>query len=343
MRQVLTSDDHFATPLGKFELHGPDVPILLNRLYTNRFDDLQPQHGRFGLMLHEDGRLLDDGVCFRLHDHWLMTCGTGAAASVLSHIERLLQTEWTDLRVYVVNVSAQWTNVCVCGPKSRHLLKLAGLDINIDPGGGFEFMQIYEASVAGFEALIARVSYTGELSFEINVRRNDGLKLWQTLIEAGQDWDVTPVGSETSNVLRIEKGFISAGSEGDNTTNPDDAGLGWMIDMDKGDFIGRRTLLRDRELNLPRQQVVGLLPDDDSFVVSEGSALIPQRGSRDFQGHVTASCYSPTLGRSIALALLKEGRQRVGQKILISGLQRAVSAEVTAPVFYDPKGERMRS
>jgi len=330
-----------ATPLGKFELHGPDVGILLNRLYTNRFDDLTEGQGRFGLMLHEDGRLLDDGVTFRMDDHWLMTCGTGAASGVLRHIERLLQTEWTDLQVYVVNVTSQWANICVCGPRAREVVTAVGTDIDLDVA--FEFMQMKTGRVAEVSARVARVSYTGELSFEINVRRRDAMTVWQTLMDVGKRWDITPVGSETSAVLRIEKGFISAGTEGDNITNPYDAGLGWMIDMDKGDFIGRRTLIRDKKLNIPRQHVVGLLPDDEEFVVAEGSALLPQANSRDFQGHVTASCYSPTLGRSIALALLKNGHNRHGEKILISGLHRAVSADICRPVFYDPRGERMRS
>lgn len=332
-----------ATPLGKFELHGPDADELLNRLYTNRFDDLDVWQGRFGLMLREDGRLLDDGVSFRVDDHWLMTCGTGAASSVLAHIERLLQTEWTDLQVYIVNVTSQWSNICVCGPLARQVLNAAEIDINIDEDGDFKFMQMREANIAGFQARIARVSYTGELSFEINVRRSEGLDLWETLMEAGQPWDITPVGSESSNVLRIEKGFISASTEGDNITNPFDAGLGWLVDMDKGDFVGRRSLLRDLALNLPRQQVVGLLPDDADFVPSEGSALLPKRDSTDFQGHVTASCYSPTLGCSIALALLKNGKHRYGESVVVSGLSRSITAEVTAPVFYDPRGERMRA
>lgn len=164
-------------------------------------------------------------------------------------------------------------------------------------------------------------------------------------MEAGEKYGITPVGSETSAVLRIEKGFISAGSEGDNITNPFDAGMGWVVDMDKADFIGRRTLVRDLANDDPvRQQVVGLLPRDTSFVPIEGSALIqPGSESRpDFQGHVTASCYSPNLERSICLALLKNGRQRLGETIVISGLERTVEAEITRPVFIDPKGERMK-
>ncbi len=330
-----------ATPLGKFELHGPDVPQLLNLLYTNRFDDLKVGHGRFGLMLREDGRLLDDGVTFRMEDHWLMTCGTGAASGVLMHIERLLQTELTHLKVYVVNVTSQWANICVCGPQSRAVLQSAGVDIDLS--GDFKFMQMKSANVAGVAARVARVSYTGELSFEINARRRDALALWEALIAAGKPFDITPVGSETSAVLRIEKGFISAGTEGDNITNPFDAGLGWIVDMDKPDFIGKRTLMRDLEHDIPRQHVVGLLPEDPEFVVAEGSALLPREGSRDFQGHVTASCYSPTLDRPIALALLKNGKQRHGEEIVVSGLDRSIKAEVTKPVFYDPKGTRMRS
>ncbi len=333
------------TPLGKFELHGRDVPVLLELVYTNRWHDLAVGRGRYGLMLREDGRLLDDGVTFRLDDdRYLMSCGTGAAFTVLTHLERALQTEWRHLKVFVINVSAQWANLCVCGPRAREVLAAVGTDIDLSPT--FRFMDFRRGRVAGVEARVARVSYTGELSFEVNVRRRHAREVWEALMAAGAAWDITPIGSETSGVLRIEKGFVAPGIEGDNITNADDAGMSWIVDMSKKDFIGRRSLERDRKLGGERQHVVGLLPDDPAFVVAEGSALLQSGDHADtpnFQGHVTASCFSPTLDRPIALALLKNGHHRHGERVVVSGLQRTVGAEVTRPVFYDPTGARMRA
>jgi len=334
------------TPLGKFELHGPDVTTFLNRVYTNSWDDLQIGQGRFGLMLHEDGRLLDDGVTFRLgENHYLLSAGSGTADAVYTHIVRLLQVVWPNLRVYVTTVTSQWANICVCGPKAREVLVSTEIDINLD-SDSFPFMSMREGQVAGKFARVARVSYTGELSFEVNVRRRDGLAVWEALMNAGATFGITPVGSETSGVLRIEKGYISAGAEGDGITNPFDAGMGWVVNMNKPDFVGKRSLVRDRSVGGVRQQVVGLLPQDEQFVMVEGSAIIEPAAvgeAPSFLGHVTASCFSPNLDRSISLALLKNGRDRHGDTVTVSGLDRTIEALVAPPVFIDAKGERMRS
>ena len=334
------------TPLGKFELHGPDVTTFLNLIYTNSWDDLQIGQGRFGLMLREDGRLLDDGVTFRLgQNHYLLSSGSGTADAVYAHMTRLLQVVWPNLSVYVTTVTSQWANICVCGPKAREVLVSTGINIDLD-SGSFPFMSIREGEVAGCFSRVARVSYTGELSFEINVRRRDGVAVWQALMDAGVEYGITPIGSETSGVLRIEKGYISAGAEGDGITNPFDAGIGWVVNMDKSDFIGKRSLVRDSSVAGVRQHVVGLLPQDEQFVMVEGSAIVePSTDSKapKFLGHVTASCFSPNLDRSISLALLKNGRARHGDTVTVSGLDRTIEAVVVPPVFIDAKGERMRS
>jgi len=334
------------TPLGKFELHGPDVTTFLNRVYTNSWDDLEIGQGRFGLMLHEDGRLLDDGVTFRLgENHYLLSAGSGTADAVYTHMMRLLQVVWPNLRVYVTTVTSQWANICVCGPKAREVLVATGIDINLD-SDSFPFMSMCEGRVAGKYSRVARVSYTGELSFEINVRRRDGLAVWQALMDTGAAFGITPVGSETSGVLRIEKGYISAGAEGDGITNPFDAGMSWVVNLNKPDFVGKRSLVRDRSVGGVRQQVVGLLPQDEQFVMVEGSAIIEPEAVGEvpsFLGHVTASCFSPNLDRSISLALLKNGRDRHGDTVTVSGLDRTIEALVVPPIFIDAKGERMRS
>src|SRR5690606_34175735 len=249
--------------------------------------------------------------------------------------------EWRGLDVYPVDVSAQWANLCVCGPRAREVLAAAGTDIDLS--GSFGFMQLRQGEVAGFDARLARVSYTGELSFEINVRRRSGRALWESLMAARRSFGITPVGSETSAVLRIEKGFVSPALEGDNITNADDAGLAWLVDMNKGDFIGRRSLVRDRRLGGVREHVVGLVPVDPRYVPAEGAALLPARGRRDYQGHVTASCFSPTLERAIAIGLLKSGHHRHGETISIHTPDGSCEAAVASPAFYDPSGERMRS
>ena len=267
------------SPLGKFELRGPDTVVFLNRIHANRFEDLEIGQGRFGWMLREDGRLLDDAVTFRLGvEHCLMFVGTGAANHVEAHLERLLQIEWPALSVFLTVVTAQWTNICLCGPKARDVLESAGIDGDLDPGG-FPFMTMRSMNVAGVPARVARAGYTGELSFEVNVRAREGLRVWKALLCAGEAHDLTLIGSEASMVMRCEKGFVSAGFEGDGIVNPFDAGYGWAVDMSKEDFIGRRSLVRDANAGGIRPKVVGLLPEDSSFVPPDGSPLVEIRSS----------------------------------------------------------------
>jgi len=333
------------SPLGKFELHGPDVATFLERAYANRWDDLAIGQGRFGWMLREDGRLLDDGITFRLGpDHWWMFVGTGAADHVHRHLERLLQLVWPALRVHLTVVTAQWTNICVCGPQARAVLERAGTDASLAPEA-FPFMAMRETRVAGVPARVARAGYTGELSFEINVAARHGVRLWEALVAAGQPFGLTLVGSEASMVMRCEKGFVSAGFEGDGIVNPFDAGCGWAVDMDKGDFIGRRSLVRDRNVGGVRPNVVGLLPEDPSFVPPDGTPLVPAGAPADAPpvlGYVSQACHSPNLDRSIALAVLDDGRRRIDETIEIAAIDRRTPAQVTRPCFIDPDGRRMR-
>ena len=333
------------SPLGKFELHGPDVARLLNRVYANRWDDLAVGRGRFGWMLREDGRLLDDGITFRLgKDHWWMFAGTGAADHVHRHLERLLQIEWPELEVYLTVVTSQWTNVCVCGPNARSVVEAAGIGTSLAPDA-FPFMTTREITVAGIPARVARVGYTGELSFEINVPARHGVRLWESLAVAGEPLGLTLVGSEASMVMRCEKGFVSAGFESDGIVNPFDAGCGWAVDMDKGDFIGRRSLVRDRNAGGVRPNVVGLLPEDPSFVPPDGTPLVPAGAPADAPpviGYVSQACHSPNVGCAIALAVLDDGRRRIDERIEIAAIDRRAPALVTRPCFVDPGGGRMR-
>ena len=333
------------SPLGKFELHGPDVAVFLNRVHANRWDDLAVGRGRFGWMLREDGRLLDDAVTFRLAEHhWWMFAGTGAADHVHRHLERLLQVEWPGLRVHLTVVTSQWTNVCVCGPQARAVLEAAGTDASLAPDA-FPFMTMRETTVAGVPARVARAGYTGELSFEVNVPARHGERVWDALLAGGEPFGLTPVGSEASMVMRCEKGFVSAGFEGDGIVNPFDAGCGWAVDMDKGDFIGRRSLVRDRSVGGVRPNVVGLLPDDPSFVPPDGTPLVPAGAparSPPVVGYVSQACHSPNVGRAIALAVLDDGRRLIDERIEIAAIDRRAPALVTRPCFVDRAGGRMR-
>ena len=335
------------SPLGKFELHGPDVASFLNRVCTNRWDDLAVGRGRFGWMLREDGRLLDDGITFRLGEgHWWTFAGTGAADHVHRHLERLLQIEWPELKVYLTPVTSQWTNVCVCGPRARAVLEGAGVGGASLAPDAFPFMAIRGMTVAGIPARVARAGYTGELSFEVNVPARHGVRLWESLAAAGEPFGLTPIGSEASMVMRCEKGFVSAGFEGDGIVNPFDAGCGRAVDMDKGDFIGRRSLVRDRNAGGERPNVVGLLPEDPSFVPPDGTPLVPAGAPADAPpviGYVSQACHSPNVGRAIALAVLDGGRRRIGERIEIASIDRRAPARVTRPCFVDPGGSRMRA
>lgn len=333
------------TPLGKIEISGPDTVTLLNRVYTNNWDSLPIGSGRFGFMLFEDGRMFDDGVTFRLgENHYLMTTGSGVAAAVHARLEQLLQCEWRDLRVYLTEVTEQWANICVCGPRAREVITETGTDIDLGKEA-FPFMTIRTGTVGGFAARMARVSYTGELSFEVNVRARDGLAMWEALMEAGKKHDITPVGSETSLLLRLEKGFIAAWAEGDGYANLYDAGMDWVIDNTKPDFIGKRALKHARTSGGRRPHIVGLIPEDRNFVPPDGAPLVEPDETDEAKkmiGHVTAGGYSPNLGHAIALAQLQNGRERIGARVTISTAGTTMGAEVTEPVFIDPAGERMR-
>ena len=334
------------SPLGKFELHGRDVAVLLNRVYANRWDDLAVGRGRFGWMLREDGRLLDDGITFRLaEDRWWMFAGTGAADHVEKHLERLLQIEWPELEAYLTVVTSQWTNVCVCGPNARAVLEAVGVGSSL-AADVFPFMTMVTTTVAGIPARVARAGYTGELGFEVNVPARHGEHVWESLEKAGEPFGLTLVGSEASMVMRCEKGFVSAGFEGDGTVNPYDAGCGWAVDMDKGDFIGRRSLVRDLQLGGVRPNVVGLLPENPSFVPPDGTPLVPAGAPADTPpviGYVSQACHSPNAGRAIALAVLDDGRRLIGERIEIAAIDRRAPALVSRPRFVDPTGGRMRS
>jgi sarcosine oxidase subunit alpha len=331
-----------ASTLGKIDIQGPDAAEFLNRVYTNGWDKLAVGRCRYGLMLGEDGMVMDDGVTTRLGEtHYLMTTTTGGAARVMGWLEEWLQCEWPELKVYLTSVTEQWATLSICGPNARRLLsELAeGIDLSAE---AFPHMSARDARVAGIDARLFRVSFTGELGYEVCVATSYGLALWQAFQRAGENYDLTPIGTEALHVLRAEKGYIAVGHDTDGSVTPADLGMDWMVSKKK-DFIGRRSLSRADAIRPDRKQFVGLLPEAR---VPEGAQIVAEyrrRPPMKMIGHVT-SCYdSAALDRPIALALIAGGRARLGETVTIPlPLEgRVVKAEIVGPVFYDPKGERL--
>ena len=330
------------SPLGTFKITGTDSSRLMDYIYTNKVSDIRPGSIRYGMMLTDDGLILDDGVCFRLSEHcYLVSTSTANAGVVHRHIEKLLAVDRPEWNALVTDLTCQWMNATICGPHAREVVAALGTDIDLDPEA-FPFMSFRDGSVAGMPARIARVSFTGELSFEINVRARDLLKLWTTSMEAGMPYGIAPVGSETNHVLRVEKGFASIGHEVDGTADPFDLGMGWIMSMTKGDFVGRRSVLLRRESSKVRRELVGLLAKDSERMLAEGAPLTPMGKKTAAEGFVTASVWSVVHERPIALALLANGQHRAGESVFVRELDEVVEASVVPPCFYDPRGQRLR-
>lgn len=332
-----------ASTLGKIDVQGPDAAEFLNRLYTNAFDNLAVGTCRYGLLCKPDGMVFDDGVVMRLaEDRFMTTTTTGGAAAVLDHMEEYLQTEWPGLRVRLTSVTEQWATVAVVGPRSRDVLARLAPGVPMD-NDSFPFMAIRYGDVAGRAARIARVSFSGELAYEINVPGYDGLATWGAVMAAGEPFGITPYGTETMHVLRAEKGFIVVGHETDGTTTPYDLGMGWVVSKKKPFFLGRRSFSRADTSRPDRKQLVGLLPLDPAARLPEGAQLVADPTDpvpMPMIGHVTSSYNSAALGRTFALALVRSGRERMGQVIHAPLGDRTIAATVVGPVFYDPEGKR---
>ena len=334
-----------ASTLGKIDIQGSDAAVFLDRVYTTGFRRLGVGRCRYGLMLHENGYIFDDGVTARMAENrYLMHTTTGNAEAVFAWLEFWKQTEWPALDVHLTSVTDHWATAAVVGPKSREVLRKVCTDIDFD-GAAFRFMDVREGHVAGIPARVFRISFSGELSFEVNVPANHGRHVWDALIKAGTEFDITPYGTEAMHVLRAEKGFIIVGQDTDGSVTPADVGMDWAVRRNKAyGFLGDRSLTLAAHLREDRLQLVGLAAADPETVLPEGAQLVDEPGRRapvPMEGHVTSSYYSARLSRSIALAMVKRGRQRTGQ-ILYAPLAdgRIVAATVVNPVFYDPKGAR---
>ncbi len=332
-----------ASTLGKIDIQGPDAATFLNLIYTNGWTKLGVGRCRYGLMLKEDGMVFDDGVTSRLgENHFLMTTTTGNAAPVMAWLERWLQTEWPHLQVYLTSVTDHWATVSVVGPNSRKVLEKLSGDIDFS-AAAFPFMSFQEGTVAGVQARVFRISFTGELSFEINVPAQYGHHVWDAVMVAGEAFDITPYGTETMHVLRAEKGFIIVGQETDGSVTPVDLGMNWIIG--KKEFIGKRSLQRSDTAKEDRKQLVGLKVRDGETVLQEGGQIIEASDTSGqpvpMLGHVTSSYWSAVLKQPIALALVRSGHRRTGQVVFVAATDGSVTAaEIVSPVFYDPEGAR---
>lgn len=333
-----------ASTLGKIEVVGPDAAEFLDRVYTNPLRKLEIGRCRYGLMLSEAGFVMDDGIVARLaQDRFHLTTTTGGAARVLHHMEDYLQTEWPDLRVWLTSTTEQWAVIAVQGPKARTIIAPLIDGIDLSPAA-MPHMSIREGTVCGIPARVMRVSFTGELGYEINVPADYGRAIWEAIWAEGQKHDAVAYGTEAMHVMRAEKGYIIVGQETDGTVTPDDLGLGWAISKSKKDFVGKRSLVRHDMLASGRRQLVGLLTENPSSVLEEGAQLTavtnPAVGSRAL-GHVTSSYFSPALGRSIALALVADGRARTGERLHVPMPDGSIPVRLVSPVFSDPEGSRL--
>ncbi len=333
-----------ASTLGKIEIVGPDAAEFLNRLYINSWSKLAVGKCRYGVLLKEDGFVMDDGVVGRLAaDRFHLTTTTGGAARVLAMMEDYLQTEWQDLQVWLTSTTEQWAVIAVQGPRARDIVAplINGIDIS---NTAFPHMSIAKGTINGITMRLMRVSFTGEIGYEINVPAQHGRAVWEAVYHAGQAHGITPYGTEAMHVLRAEKGFIIVGQETDGTVTPGDVGLSWAIGRTKSDYVGKRALMRAAMQVPTRKQLVGLLTLNDQALLDEGAqicATATDKPPMTLIGHVTSSYHSATLGRSIALAMVAGGQARHGETLYVPMPNGAIPVMVTAPVFYDEKGVRV--
>lgn len=337
-----------ASTLGKIDIQGPDAAEFITRMYTNSFLQLSPGRCRYGVMLKEDGMIFDDGVCACISDnHYLMFTTTGGAAGVLAWLELWQQTEWPELQVYFTSVTDHWATATISGPNARNVITKVCDDIDFS-AENFGFMEWRDGNIADVAARVFRISFTGELSYEVNVSANYGYHVWEKLIEAGAEFNITPYGTETMHVLRAEKGFIIVGQDTDGSMTPADMNMDWVIGKNKSfSFIGERSLGRSDSVRANRKQLVGLKAIDSLTVLPEGSQIVndPEQAiPMDMQGHVTSSYYSANMGHSIAMAVIKGGLDRMGDIVYCPSADGTnAAAQIVSHVFYDPTGERQNA
>jgi sarcosine oxidase subunit alpha len=329
--------------LGKIAVQGPDAAEFLDRVYTNMFSTLPVNKARYGLMLREDGFVMDDGTTWRLGEHdFLMTTTTANAGKVMQHLEYFLDVVWPDLRVHVTSVTDQWAGAAIGGPKAREILAACVTGTAVD-NAAMPFMGIVKGEIAGAPVTICRLSFSGEMAFEVYCGAGHGTHVWEELIEAGKPYGLVPYGLEALGTLRIEKGHVT-GAEIDGRTTAHDLHLDWMLSKKKP-FIGSAMLGREGLVSDERLSLVGLIARDNR-PLNGGAHVVDypdEERPRHSLGHLTAACYSPALGRHIALALIRGGKARHGTRAYISDplRKRFGEVEIVSHHFFDPEGTRL--
>jgi sarcosine oxidase subunit alpha len=333
-----------ASTLGKIEVVGPDAAAFMELLYTNPWQKLGVGRCRYGLMLREDGFIYDDGVIGRLaEDRFHVTTTTGGAPRVMNHMEDYLQTEFPDLKVYLTSTTEQWAVIAVQGPNSRDIVApfVEGIDMSDE---AFPHMSVREGKICGVPTRLFRMSFTGDRGYEVNVPADYGRAVWEALWAEAQKHNACAYGTETMHVLRAEKGYIIVGQDTDGTVTPDDAGLSWAVGKKKTDFVGIRGLKRADLIAPGRRQLVGLMTRDPKTVLQEGAQVIADPNQpipMKMIGFVTSSYWSEDCGHSIAMALIEDGFNRMGDKLYVPMPDRTIEVEVTGTVFFDKEGGRV--
>ncbi|WP_018235660.1 sarcosine oxidase subunit alpha [Ensifer sp. BR816] len=333
-----------ASTLGKIEVVGPDAAQFLNLMYTNAWDNLKPGRCRYGIMLRDDGFVYDDGVVGRLaEDRFHVTTTTGGAPRVLQHMEDYLQTEFPHLKVWLTSTTEQWAVIAVQGPKAREIIAplVEGIDLSNE---ALPHMSVAEGKICGVPTRLFRMSFTGELGFEVNVPADYGQAVWEAIWARAEPMGACAYGTETMHVLRAEKGYIIVGQDTDGTLTPHDAGVSWAVSKKKPDFVGIRGLKRPDLVKDGRKQLVGLLTKDPKVVLEEGAQIVADPNEpkpMTMLGHVTSSYWSSNCGRSIAMAVVAGGQARRGQTLYVPMADRTIAVEVSDMVFFDKEGGRL--
>ncbi|MBC7518315.1 MAG: (2Fe-2S)-binding protein [Microbacteriaceae bacterium] len=329
--------------LGKIDVQGPDAGAFLDMLYTNLISSLKVGSVRYGVMCSPDGMVKDDGTVIRLaDDHFIVTTTTGNAASILDWMEEWLQTEWPELRVFATSVTEHFVTIPLVGPLSRQVLAILAPELDVSLAA-FPFMATRAATIAGIEGRVDRISFSGELAYELNVPAWAGTALWEAVMAAGEPFGITPYGTETMHVLRAEKGYPIIGQDTDGTVSPFDLGLGWAVSQKKVDFIGKRSFARAVNDRADRKELVGLLPVDPTVAIPDGAQLVESADitfPMPMFGHVSSAYRSVALDSHFALALVKGGRARIGQRMFAWSEESLVEVTVADAVLYDSEGAR---
>ncbi|WP_344741418.1 glycine cleavage T C-terminal barrel domain-containing protein, partial [Pseudonocardia halophobica] len=331
--------------LGKIDVQGPDAGVFLDRIYTNMMSSLKPGRVRYGVMCGLDGMVIDDGTVLRIaDDRFLVMTTTGGAAPILDHLEEWLQTEWPELRVSLTSVTEQWATFPVVGPRSRDVVGALAPHVDV-ANEAFPFMSWLDTEVDGVPIRLARISFSGELAWEVSVDGWHAAAVWRRLLDLGAPYGITPYGTETMHVLRAEKGYPIIGQDTDGTVTPQDLGMDWVVSKKKPDFVGKRSFARPANADPLRKQLVGLLPVDPDLKLPEGSQIVEPADVLPpppvpMLGHVTSSYRSAALGRTFALALVKGGHARIGERLTVPVDGALVPVEVTGSVLFDPEGSR---